>query len=380
MDGDPFLRAAVLVLAAGVSEIYWSARPHAFTFLFAACFYLCLRKFLWEGKNALWILPLIMILWVNTHAGFAVGFILLLAAVAGQGIRFLSQRNPRPPETGKQLGWLIGILVGCLAASAINPYGLTILAYPFRTVSIEFLQKYIQEWQAPDFHYWEAQLFLILFFLSWTVIAFSPKRLEAADFVFLMLFGYMGFLAWRNTNLLSIVAPAIIVRYAQPVIQAAFPEWNPGHAVPRWQSVLHASVAAALAVAVLLFGVSSTAPSAMQAAVRRNIPVDAVAYLSEHPVQGRMFNSYNWGSYLLWNLPDQPVFVDGRTDLYDDEILGQYLAVAGAQPGWRDVLDKWGIRMVFLEPTTPILEILTAEGWTVYYRDSQATILIRPGS
>ncbi len=51
MRGDPYLRAAVLVLAAGASEIYWSARPQVFTFLFSACFFFCLREFLAGRKN-----------------------------------------------------------------------------------------------------------------------------------------------------------------------------------------------------------------------------------------------------------------------------------------------------------------------------------------
>ncbi len=378
MDGNPFIRAGMLILAAGASEVYWSARPQLFTFLFSACFYLCLRKFLWENKNALWLLPLIMAFWVNIHAGFAVGYILLLIAIIGQGIIFLAQRASRPPETGRKLGWLVGILLACLAATLINPHGIAILAYPFQTVSIRFLQNFIQEWQAPDFHYLQAQLFLILFFLTWTAIAFSPKELDLSDFFFLAFISYMGFLAWRNTNLLSIIAPAIVLKYGQPILEKLFPHWDPDHAVSKMQTAIHTAVVLSLAGAVLFLGISSLSPASIQAAIRRQSPVDAVAYLAEHPVPGRMFNSYNFGSYLLWYLPSVPVFVDGRTDLYNDEILGQYLTVVTAQEGWREILQNWKIQVVFVESSAPIRQVLLAEGWTVYYEDPQATILINP--
>ena len=75
-----------------------------------------------------------------------------------------------------------------------------------------------------------------------------------------------------------------------------------------------------------------------------------------------------------------PVFVDGRTDLYDDEILDQYLTVVQAREGWKEILERWQIRVVFLEPSAPILQILLADGWTVYYEDAQAVILLHPGS
>jgi hypothetical protein len=380
MEGNAFVRAGVLVLAAGAAEIYWSARPQLFTFLFSACFYLCLRKFLWENKNTLWLLPLIMILWVNIHPGFAVGFILILIAMVGQGVKFLAQRASRPPETGKKLGWLVGILLACIAAAVVNPHGITILSYPFQTVSIQFLQKFIQEWQAPDFHYLEAQLFLILFFLTWSVIAFSPKELEWGDFFFLVLISYMGFLAWRNTNLLSIVAPAILLKYGQPIVEKFFPHWDPNHAVSKIQSALHIAVAVLLTVTVLILGVSSISPASIQAVIRRQAPVAATAYLSEHPVSGRMFNAYNFGSYLLWHLPSVPVFVDGRTDLYNDEILNQYATVVEAQEGWRKILEDWKIEVVFVESSAPIRQVLLAEGWTVYYEDPQAVILLHPDS
>ncbi|MBN1439565.1 MAG: hypothetical protein JW929_09160 [Anaerolineales bacterium] len=379
MEGNPFLRGAVFILAAGASEIYWNARPQLFTFLFTACFYLCLRRYLWGRRNALWVLPLIMVLWVNIHAGFAVGFILLLVAVFGQGLHFLAQGASRPPETGRKLAWLVGTLAACLAAAAVNPHGITILAYPFKTVSIQFLQRFIQEWQSPDFHYLEAQLFLILFFAAWAAVVFSPEKMDVRDFCFLAFIGYMGFLAWRNTNLLSIVAPAVIMKYAQPIVDRLFPGWDPDHAVSKLQSAVHIAAAACLTVAVLFLGAASLSPESIQTAIRRQVPVDAVSYLAENPVQGRMFNSYNFGSYLLWYLPGIPVFVDGRTDLYDDEILSQYLTVIHAREGWREIMEQWRIEVVFVEVTAPIRQVLLSEGWTVLYQDDKAVILVLPG-
>ena len=227
MEGNPFAVAGVLVLAAGASEIYWSARPQLFTFLFSAGFYLILRKFLWGKKNFLWILPLIMALWVNSAPR-------VRGRLHPGGDRLGGARGQLPCPAGRparkparRLIWLAGILLACLAAACINPRGPAVLAYPFQTVSIHFLQNFIQEWKSPDFHYLEAQFFLILFVLTWAVIAFSPKKFESDDFFFLAIVGYMGFLAWRNTNLLSIVAPAIILRYGQPLIEKLLPDWNP---------------------------------------------------------------------------------------------------------------------------------------------------------
>jgi hypothetical protein len=378
MRGDPYLRALVLVLAAGASEIYWSARPQIFTFLFTACFFYCLREFLQGRKNLLWILPILMVVWVNTHPGFAVGFILILLAMVGEGLKFLSSREARSPEARRRLGWISGTGLACLLASGINPSGWKIISYPFQTVSIQFLQNYIQEWQSPNFHSLNAQLFLILFFLAWAVIAFSPKKFEPGDFCLLAVISYMGFLAWRNTYLLSVVGPALILDYGQPILEARFPGWAPDHAVSRAMGIVNSAVLAVATVVLAAAVVANNTPASLAATVRREAPVDAVEYLSKNPDWGNMLNSYNWGSYLLWNLPSYPVFVDGRTDLYGDEILNQYLRAENTRAGWQDVLAAWDIRVVLLEPSAPVVQVLILQGWTVKYQDAQAVILLRP--
>jgi hypothetical protein len=377
LRGDAFLTVLVLVLAAVASEIYWSARPQLFTFLFGACFYFVIRRFLLEGKNALWILPPIMLLWVNMHPGFIVGFILLGVAVAGRGVKYLAERSPRNPKSGNTMRWLLGITAACLAAACINPIGPAIFAYPLETVSVRFLLRFIQEWRSPDFHTVQAQIFLALFLLAWTAIAFSPERPDITDYLHLVVFGVMGFVACRNTYLLSIVAPAVIMRHGDPILRRWFPRWNPDHPVSRRESVAQSIILAVAAVGSAVWIVtaySGTERKLMEA----QQPAAAVEYLKDLPEQGRMFNAYNWGSYLVWAVPSRPVFVDGRTDLYGDEILDEYIRVIYAQEGWRDILRKWDIRLVFVEPTESIVPVLLADGWTEGYRDSQAIILLRP--
>jgi hypothetical protein len=80
---------------------------------------------------------------------------------------------------------------------------------------------------------------------------------------------------------------------------------------------------------------------------------------------------------LQWALPEYPVFVDGRTDLYNDEIIGEWFQVVRAEEGWQDVLDKWGVNLVFLEKGMAVLDELDAAGWKLLYADDRAEIYAR---
>ena len=84
--------------------------------------------------------------------------------------------------------------------------------------------------------------------------------------------------------------------------------------------------------------------------IRENLPIGAVAYLNDNKPEGRLFNPYNWGAYLLWALPGYPVFVDGRTDLYNDEIINKWLSVVRVEDGWQDILEEYDINLVLIEP------------------------------
>jgi hypothetical protein len=115
-------------------------------------------------------------------------------------------------------------------------------------------------------------------------------------------------------------------------------------------------------------------PQVNEEAFEKGLPMGAVEYLRQTRPPGRLFNSYNWGAYLLWALPEYPVFVDGRTDLYNDEVIGEWLRVARAEEGWQEVLDKWDVNLVLVEPTTPLVYRLEVNGWKELYADEVAVV------
>ena len=90
-----------------------------------------------------------------------------------------------------------------------------------------------------------------------------------------------------------------------------------------------------------------------------------------------MYNSYNWGGYLIWALPDEPVFADGRTDVYNEFLL-DYVKVMFVRPGWKEVLDRYGVRLALTERDGFLATMLEVQlDWKLIYQDDQATIWVR---
>ena len=379
MEGDPFLRAFVLIIAAASTGVYWAARPYMITFLLTAVYLWILEDFRWRRKDRLWLLPLLMIGWVNCHGGFTAGFLVWGAYLVGtfSGLRVQNGLLTLsfPQETRRLL--VAGLLT--LAAVCINPFGPEMLLYSFRTISIEALKTYIQEWQSPDFHQMQVQPFLWLLFLTLGAVGASRKRLAAVDFFLVAGFAYMAMMAGRNVALFGLVAPMVLTRHLQPLMRQMSRllkiSFTPAASPTRRTTFLNCAVLLILALAVLA-KLSMVVPlEANEQAFRKIVPVDAVNFLHETLPPGRLFNPYNWGGYLLWALPEYPVFVDGRTDLYNDQIISEWLKIVRTEPGWQQMLAQYDVHLVLTETGSGLEKALQHEaGWKQIYHDSLAGV------
>jgi hypothetical protein len=220
---------------------------------------------------------------------------------------------------------------------AINPNGLAMWAIPFQTVGVEALQQFISEWASPDFHQFFQQPFLWLLLATLAAIGLSSRRLDGTDLVTFVGFAYLGFIARRNFGPFAMVAAPILARHLWPAlldwnarIHPTLTAWkdrfpllsrlSSGRQLP--SVVVTITNAVILGLLLLVAGVKAYAvstPTLVQTYERQLFPVDAVEWIRANQPPGKLFNSYNYGGYLIWHLRDYPVFVDGRTDLFGDD-------------------------------------------------------------
>jgi len=165
------------------------------------------------------------------------------------------------------------------------------------------------------------------------------------------------------------------VSWAQQWVQAA------GQPLPRRPALtalnwLLLTLVAAAALAKIYLPL---APGVVERVTRAWVPVDAVSYIQTNRLPGPLFNSYNWGGYLIFKLwPDYLVYIDGRTDLYDDAFIRRYLDVAVANDGWQQTLDDDGINLVLIENKSALDKFLRiSPTWQEVYRDTVAVVYSR---
>jgi hypothetical protein len=390
--GNPYLRAFAVVWGAITSSVVWAARPQIISFVLTALVACLLDRYKRQGGRLLPWLPLAVLLWANVHGGYAIAFILMICYVVGEGANLLLGHRADPVLAWRQLLHLLLVTGLCFLVVGLNPNTWQMWLYPFRTVGIGVLRDFIQEWQSPNFHLVWQQPFIVLLLLTLLALSRSGRRADFTDLALLAVWTVWALLAGRNIAIFAIVAVPILVRYGTTALTRQLEDWEEADwARPlleatrrpmsggRMLKVLNWVLLALVLLAALVKIYLPLAPGAMEKATRASLPVDAVATIQAQRPPGLMFNSYNWGGYLLFTLwPDYPVFVDGRTDLYDDAFLRQYLTIYVADEGWQGLLDQYRIRLVIVETGSTLAKFLRIDPmWREVYRDQMAVIFVR---
>jgi hypothetical protein len=374
--GKKHWAAAATVVGALASAPSWGVRPQMFTFTLAS-----LLLWLLESSNKkdrprllFWIPPLFL-LWLNLHAGFALGLALLFAygvgLIAETAVGNTPWKNAHPI-----LLRVLLLLLACLALVPLNPSGAQLYRYPFDTLRSSGMQSFIGEWFSPDFHEWLYRPFLLLWLLLLIALASSRSRPKGRVIVPLLLTSLAALDAVRHIPIFILVAIPVIAA-ALPVSSApnAASQWRPDPS--RFRPLFNMSVVILIAVFASVKWVSLARNQDAREA--EQFPQKAVAFLQAGGQPQRIFVYYDWGGYAIWKLyPEYRVFVDGRADLYGDDLLRQFKAAVQLRTGWRDVLDSWKVEAVLVPPSCALAQALLLDpNWHAAFIDSKAIILVR---
>ncbi|RII27794.1 MAG: hypothetical protein CXR31_06090 [Geobacter sp.] len=377
---DILLPILVIILVIGSSHIHWLARPHVFSFLLMISWYYLLDAWHRDRMDRLYLLPLLMLLWVNLHGGFLGGFMLLGAYLAGNLFSMLTAPLDERDNYRKKC-WQLGLTIGlCLIACLINPRGYHILLFPFKLVSNKYLMDHVSEFLSPNFH--QFMPFKYLLFLLIIVLAVAKKRLDAVELVLVLLFTNMALYSARYIPLFAFIVAPLIVRYANYV--PAFPD----NAFTRFFAHRSRNITLADAsakgcfwpiVAILIVSIAGMSGRIHHSFDSKVKAVEAVEFLKKEHINGNMFDDDEFGDYIIYaTWPDYKVFFDGRSDMYGSAMLKEYGKIISFSPGWEELLAKNNITWIIYGTNSMLSRYLQCRSdWRLIYSDKVASIFVK---
>ena len=377
-SGNTYLRAFAVILGSAAAAAFWSPRPQMFSFLFSTIFLWVLFRYKFAGEDRLWWLPPMFLVWGNLHAGYSIGFIFLAGLIGAEIVANLLNPDGEEVIPWRGIGKLILVSLVGAALVAVNPYGLRMLYVPFQTIGLDVLRAYIQEWRSPDFQQLSVLPFTLQLLLTIGLVGASPRRLRWVSFLLLSGTLYLALNYGRNVAVFAVVATPIIAYHADALLTQYGLEMRPRKRVSSIAGWLNAVLLALILLGALGKIVYALTPTRIAEAQAEYLPVAAADHLRQSDPPREMFNSYNFGGYLLWAVPELPIFADGRTDLYGDVFLLEYIDVYTRANNWQAYFERWDIGTVVVENTNILAgELADSPEWTLDYEDEQAVIYIR---
>lgn len=359
--------AAIAVLQ--VAKPLLGMRPQMLGFVFLTLTLMGLELFRQGRRKALWPLPFIFLVWVNTHGSFVLGFFALGTYLVCGLVRFragsLEARRWAPRER-LHLLWISFL---CLGASLLTPYGARLFVYPMEMLSLQKLNLSIStEFQPLQFSTGYGQVFLliVLICLAMQVAVPLTYRLETLA---LLLFAIGETLLHAR----FLIFFAILVA---PVLAAILARWLPGYRREQDHPLVNAGLVGATALGIILLFPSMLRLHAM---VMSAYPVGAVHYLDRIPGLGNQFNREEMGGFLIWAMPERKVFIDGRNDLYEyGGVLWDYYNFVSFRSRPSEFFGKYNIQSALLRRDDVLVGLLqTLPGWSPAYCDANSVVFVR---
>lgn len=323
-----------------------------------------------RDRRWLWCLPPLFGVWANSHGTYFFGMGVLVVYWAcshlnGKWGLIVSTAWDRADR--RTIGL---VLVLSLAALCCNPVGIRLLLYPLNTLFKQSTgMNAVEEWLPPDLRGGRTigMLVAIIGIFLMKLVRRSELRLRELLLV-LAAFG-LALQHERMMFLFGIIASPVLCGLLASEL---------GTEAKRDHPIANAALLLA-GVAAVLWGFPSD--SAIRAQIRKNSPVAAVEYIQRAGLSGPMLNEYVFGGYLIWSLPQEKVFIDGRADVFDwTGVFQEYGRWVLLDEDPTLLLQKHHIRFCLLTAGTPIARVMAyIPGWRKAYSDDVAVVFVRSG-
>ncbi len=352
---------------------FLTLRPQLLGYIFLMITLISLERFRLREQKSLWLLPVVFMLWVNTHGTFVLG----LGVIALYWVSGLWEWQYGSLQAGRwtlqERRHLAVVSLLSVLALLITPYGTQLAAYPFEMMFFQhFIVSHVPEWGPIKFGGWWSQsaLLLVLLLFLYT-LAFRPRwRIEEA-----VMLPATFFEACLHRRMFMVFTFILV-----PLLASALARWVPDLGL-RWKrTALSASLMVLLAAGMVKFFPSQ---QRLEQPVDGMFPVKAVQYLQSHPVPGPMFNYYMWGGYLIWKFGGRHrVFIDGRADIYAySGVFADYASIVTLSPQTLFLLRKYSIRSCLLTRDDHLGTFLAAlPDWRRVYEDDVSVLYVRQSS
>jgi len=369
-----------------------TTRPEIFGYLFFSLVFFILSRSNIKCYITFYILPIIILLWVNLHISFIFGLILIylwsLSALIKKGLA-LAYAKARPYQTIviPATSTILAIPAISTLITILNPSGLNGALMPLSILKdygytiVENMTPFFLSAFKPQPEYW---IYTIILIVTIGLFLFSSAKKNPFHILTFLTFSLFPLIAVRHLPFFALVAPVVLTPLATSVFkgQALRSKAWPYHAYIPTLTISFLFLAAFINPVPLAY---AKLPPINQSADSRHEP--AVEFVKQNNLQGPMWNNYDIGSFLEWAIPKHKTFVDGRPEAFPVGFFQKtYIPMQENKDVWDRITAGYDIQWIFAAVTdsTPWFikwrqMIQTHQDWKIVYFDNFSAVLVKAG-
>jgi hypothetical protein len=371
----PFVAEVLLlgVIFASLKPLL-SPRPWLFSILFTAIELILISTLRrsWKFIPAL-VLPMLFVLWANLHIQFVYGLaILAFLTVESMVNRFAKSRLPHTDGRVLTVTHSFLLLGSCLVATLVNPYHygvyLAILEYVMQSGAFRNISEL-----HPMFFRSLADWLVLSLTLTGAFVLGWQRRWNIFYLGLFVMASFFAFRARRDVWFMALVVTAIVSEFAGTDKYREY-----------FNFTKQRVAAVILSVTICLYGLShirDVSEKSLAKVVELHFPTQAVKFIRSSRLSGPLYNSLDWGGYLIWSLPELPVAVDGRTNLHGDERIARSVATWDGSTAWKKDPELLRAHLIIAQIGKPLTHLIRGDPrYRLVYEDNTAAVFVVDGS
>lgn len=390
----PSYRLIASTLSLWVALPFLGARTQMVTLLGLAVLLFLLKRFRDGDRRVPWTIPPLFLLWANLHGGFTAGLFLLSLIVTASmliraGCAWLPSLTDHIDE--RVLSWSdlrqLMLATGAAAvATLVNPYGWKLYGEILDSLSNRFMLDFLQEWQPVSLTTRAGRSYVIYLSGLGFAILLWYRRIEPVRWVVWVSFLAVSLPYLRNIPLFLIVSLPLFAEMLETGVTRLSCWMQPNLRQARL-GLLGMTLAGGLFLVWLgpdhIQHIAQAGLQPERYYKETSYPIEAIQWVRNHRalLGRRLFNDYAHGGFLLWWLPGEKVFIDGRMPAWrigDRWIVNDYAAVALRDPPVLTVFEKYAVDWAIVRRDTVLDRTLAQHTrWTRAYDDAKVAIYIR---
>ena len=363
--------AILFIMSVCSASARFMVRPLIFTFLGVA---ISIYLFIKARKDINWLffMPVLLMFWVNLHAEFMLGVIMITIFWLYATWTFFRKRISRSYFLKAGIIFALSLL-----ALFINPYGVKLFLHPVSLTTSDLFMRRISEW-LPPMHLLFRKYISIKFFYCFLGIGLFSfllnfKKKNTLFFLFFITFGFMSLCAVRFMPYLAMIGIPIVAENLTRFVGSLKSKLLRDY-VPRNDIWYRLAITVIIIWSIFLME-RRTHSNEFGVGLAEKIcyPLQAGDFLDKAGIKGNMFNMVDFGGYLILFHPERPVFADGRLDVYGEKIYKDFLSPT------EDAFQKYNINYIFLSYRHPATRSLLYKNdrWPLIYWDDTALIYLK---